>query len=450
MAFSNQPNPSIEARITLLKKIRAKLIQKENDLIAASNQDFGIRSKFDTQMADFMPVLGGIDHITKHLYKWLKPSKRKVSLQFMPSKAHVEYVPKGVVGVISPWNYPIQLALMPVVTALAAGNRVMLKVSEYTPATNKVIKDILEPFSDYCSVIEGGPVVAKNFSTLMFDHLFFTGSTEIGRHVMRAAANNLVPVTLELGGKSPVIVMDDADISHAARSIVFGKTANAGQICVAPDYLLVHESCKDELLREIKKHYMGQFKPNATGKELTAIINAQQFARLMSLIDDAAELGADIWCVDEMTNKEKNKLSLYLIDGIPDEARINNEEIFGPLLPIKTISNFDDVLKFVKTKPSPLAAYLFTKENSLIRCAEKQLLCGGLVINDTLLHVAVDDLPFGGVGASGIGQYHGKEGVLNLSHAKAVLKSHFFANTRMKLLLSRSKLLTWFVKQLQR
>lgn len=253
VAFMHHPNSSVETRISLLKKIRTQLVAAEHDFISASNKDFGNRCTFDTQMADFMPVIGGLDHIIKHLKSWLKPSKRKVGIQFAPSKAHVEYVPKGVVGVISPWNYPIQLALMPVLTALAAGNRVMLKLSEYTPATNQVIKSVLEPFSDHCCVVEGGPAVAKSFSAIPFDHLFFTGSTEIGKHVMRAASNNLVPVTLELGGKSPIIVMDDVDIKHAARSIVFGKTANAGQICVAPDYLIVHEKCKSDLIAEIKK-----------------------------------------------------------------------------------------------------------------------------------------------------------------------------------------------------
>lgn len=450
VAFMHHPNSSVETRISLLKKIRTQLVTAEQDFIAASNKDFGNRCTFDTQMADFMPVIGGLDHIIKHLKSWLKPSKRKVGIQFAPSKAHVEYVPKGVVGVISPWNYPIQLALMPVLTALAAGNRVMLKLSEYTPATNQVIKRVLEPFSDHCCVVEGGPAVAKSFSAIPFDHLFFTGSTEIGKHVMRAAANNLVPVTLELGGKSPIIVMDDADIKHAAKSIVFGKTANAGQICVAPDYLLVHEKCKGELIAEIKKHYKKQFKLGANSDNLTSIINQQQYERLIELIGDALHNGAEVWSEPHSENNETRKLGLHLIDNASNQARVQSEEIFGPLLPIKTVSSFDEALKGIKENPNPLGSYLFTEDKTIIKRAERELQCGGLVINDVLLHVAVEDLPFGGVGTSGMGQYHGKEGVLTFSHAKSVFKTGSLGKPRMQLLLSRSKLLTWFVKTLQK
>ncbi|RXF02612.1 coniferyl aldehyde dehydrogenase [Pseudoalteromonas phenolica O-BC30] len=450
VAFMHHPNSSVETRISLLKKIRTQLVTAEQDFIAASNKDFGNRCTFDTQMADFMPVIGGIDHIIKHLNSWLKPSRRKVGLQFAFSSAHINYVPKGVVGVISPWNYPIQLALMPIITALAAGNRVMLKLSEYTPATNQLIKEILEPFSDYCCVIEGGPVVAKSFSALPFDHLFFTGSTEIGKHVMRAAANNLVPVTLELGGKSPVVVMDDADIKHAARSIVFGKTANAGQICVAPDYLVVHEKCKTELIEEIKKQYKKHFKTGSNLDNLTSIVNQQQYERLIELIGDALHDGAYVWSEPNSENFETRKLGLHLIDNASNRARVHQEEIFGPLLPIKSVSSFDEVIKVIKHNPNPLATYLFTKNKVLVNRAEREIQCGGLVINDVLLHVAVEDLPFGGIGSSGMGQYHGKEGILTFSHAKSVFKSGRLGNPRMQLLLSRSKLLTWFVKTLQK
>ena len=450
VAFMHHPNSSVETRISLLKKIRSQFIEAEQAFIAASNKDFGNRSTFDTQMADFMPVINGLDHIIKHLKSWLKPSKRKAGIQFALSKVHVEYVPKGVVGVISPWNYPIQLALMPLLSALAAGNRVMLKLSEYTPATNQVIKNVLEPFSDHCSVVEGGPEVAKSFSAIPFDHLFFTGGTEIGKHVMRAAAKNLVPVTLELGGKSPIIVMDDADIKHAARSIVFGKTANAGQICVAPDYLLVHEKCKSELITEIKKQYKKEFKLGANSKNLTSIINHQQYDRLIELIGDSLHNGAEVWSEPHSENSESRKLGLHLIDNVSEIARVNNEEIFGPLLPIKTVPSFDDALKVIKGNPNPLASYLFTEDKSLTKRAERELQCGGLVINDVLLHVAVEDLPFGGVGASGLGQYHGKEGILTFSHAKSVFKSGSLGKPRMQLLLSRSKLLTWFMKSLHK
>ena len=267
---------------------------------------------------------------------------------------------------------------------------------------------------------------------------------------MRAAANNLVPVTLELGGKSPIIVMEDADIKHAARSIVFGKTANAGQICVAPDYLLVHEKCKGELIAEIKKQYKKQFKLGANSDNLTSIINQQQYERLIELIGDALHNGAEIWSEPHSENNETRKLGLHLIDNASEPARVNSEEIFGPLLPIKTVSSFDEVLKVIKENPNPLASYIFTEDKSLIKRAERELHCGGLVINDVLLHVAVEDLPFGGVGASGMGQYHGREGVLTFSHAKSVFKSGSLGKPRMQLLLSRSKLLTWFVKTLQK
>ncbi|MHC5350702.1 coniferyl aldehyde dehydrogenase [Metapseudomonas furukawaii] len=427
-AFRAHPMPSAEQRIQWLRSL-AELISSERDaLIAAVSSDFGNRSADETLLAEIMPSLHGIHYARKRLRKWMKPSRRAVGLAFQPAAARVVYQPLGVVGVIVPWNYPLFLAIGPLVGALAAGNRVMIKMSESTPATSRLLKDLLARIfpEDLVAVVEGEAEVGVAFSRQPFDHLLFTGATSIGRHVMRAAAENLTPVTLELGGKSPAIVSAEVPLADAAERIAFGKTLNAGQTCVAPDYVLVPEDRVDGFIEAYREVVQRFFPKLADNPDYTAIINERQLGRLKGYLADAEAKGAKL--VPLFPEGEDRRLPHTLVLNATDDMKLMQEEIFGPLLPVVPYRRIDDAFAYINARPRPLALYYFGYGKAEQQRVLHETHSGGVCLNDTLLHVAQDDMPFGGIGPSGMGHYHGHEGFLTFSKAKGVfIKQRFNA-----------------------
>ena len=427
-AFRAHPMPSAEQRIQWLRSL-AELISSERDaLIAAVSSDFGNRSADETLLAEIMPSLHGIHYARKRLRKWMKPSRRAVGLAFQPAAARVVYQPLGVVGVIVPWNYPLFLAIGPLVGALAAGNRVMIKMSESTPATSRLLKDLLARIfpEDLVAVVEGEAEVGVAFSSQPFDHLLFTGATSIGRHVMRAAAENLTPVTLELGGKSPAIVSAEVPLADAAERIALGKTLNAGQTCVAPDYVLVPEDRVDGFIEAYREVVQRFFPKLADNPDYTAIINERQLGRLKGYLADAEAKGAKL--VPLFPEGEDRRLPHTLVLNATDDMKLMQEEIFGPLLPVVPYRRIDDAFAYINARPRPLALYYFGYGKAEQQRVLHETHSGGVCLNDTLLHVAQDDMPFGGIGPSGMGHYHGHEGFLTFSKAKGVfIKQRFNA-----------------------
>lgn len=449
-SFEDTPYLPIEQRLALLKQVRANIVTLEQDLIAAVSKDFGYRTAFDTLVGDILPTMQGLAHIIKKLPRWSKPSHRSAGLSLWPSKVSVTYQPIGVVGVIAPWNYPIQLALVPVITAIAAGNRVMLKLSEFTPNTNAVLEKIfIGELSQHCTIIQGGSEVASEFSSLPFAHLLFTGSTAVGKLVMGAASKNLTPVTLELGGKSPVIVLEKADVNKAASALLFGKMANAGQICVAPDYVFVPKALEHQFIKALCTLYKKHFKQGVEGKNLTSIISPAHYRRLLGYLEQAQQQGAKITKPLEQNQQdaEKHRMGLHIVTHVTDEMQLMQEELFGPILPIMSYDKLDDALNYIRLRHHPLAVYILGQDKQAQQYIIKQTLSGTVAVNDTLIQVAADDVPFGGVGHSGMGHYHGKEGFLTFSHAKNTLVSGSF-NPRIGLLLKQNKLLIKVLKWL--
>ncbi|MDA7088818.1 coniferyl aldehyde dehydrogenase [Pseudomonas sp. SA3-5] len=420
-AFQANPMPPAEQRLQWLKALSELLSGEREALIQAISRDFSNRSADETLIAELMPSLQGIHYASKRIKKWMKPSRRSVGLQFMPASAKVIYQPLGVVGVIVPWNYPLFLAIGPLVGALSAGNRVMIKMSESTPATSQLIKELLAKVfpEDLVSVALGEAEVGMAFAKLPFDHLLFTGATSVGKHVMRAAAENLTPVTLELGGKSPAIVSADVPLADAAERIAFGKTMNAGQTCVAPDYVLVPKDRVEGFVEAYRQAVLGFYPQLADNPDYTAIINERQQQRLNGYLSDAQSKGATLVALYPDTQGRRMPHTLAL--NVSDEMKIMQDEIFGPLLPIVPYEGIEQAFAYVNQRPRPLALYYFGYDKAEQTRVLHETHSGGVCLNDTLLHVAQDDLPFGGVGPSGMGHYHGHEGFLTFSKAKGVL-----------------------------
>ena len=426
--YQAEPMPTLAQRMSWLDSLARLLKQHQHEIADAISADFGHRSAVETRLAEVFPALEGIRHARRHLRGWMRPQRRSVSVWFMPARARVQAQPLGVVGIIVPWNYPLFLAIGPLAAALAAGNRALLKMSELTPKTGALLAQLLQRYlgDDVVQVINGDVAVAQAFSALPFDHLLFTGSTRVGHQVMQTAAANLVPVTLELGGKSPVLVAPGADLAHAAQRIVAGKMLNAGQTCVAPDYVLVHEDDRDALLAAIRASALAAYPLLATNADYSAIVNATHYQRLCQWRDAAAEVGAE---VDEIKPAGElagalsaaRKLPLTLIGNAPSGSTVMREEIFGPLLPVVTYREYAEAIAYINDRARPLALYLFDRDKARIAQTLAATLSGGVTINDTLLHVAQDDLPFGGVGASGMGHYHAHEGFLTFSKLRPVL-----------------------------
>ena len=427
-AFRREGSPSAAERRELLQRLRRTLLDHQSDLAAAVDHDFGHRSRHETLLGETFVTVASIKHMIRHLSSWMKPERRSVSLQFLPGRARVVYQPLGVVGIISPWNYPVSLALSPLAAALAAGNRVMLKPSEYTPATSALLAQLLgDTFpADQVAVVTGGAEVGAAFAALPFDHLLFTGGGATGRLIMRAASENLVPVTLELGGKSPVLIDADYPLERAARSIAQGKLFNAGQTCVAPDYVLV-PAAQAGRFATVFAEQVKQLYPSLTDNpDYTAVINQRHYARLQSLVDDARSKGAraiEINPAGEDFRQEKGrKFPPTLLLDVTNDMAAMQDEIFGPVLPVKTYGALDEAIAYINSRPRPLALYYF----GLSRGRQQQVLdrttSGGVTINDTLLHYLQEDLPFGGVGPSGMGAYHGRDGFRTFSHKKPVFR----------------------------
>ena len=426
-AFLRDGAPSLEDRRSDLIQLKQAVLARRRELEAAISADFGYRSAYETAVMELMPTIRGIDYLRRNLRRLMRPRRRKVAPQFRPGTARVMLQPLGVVGVISPWNYPASLCLMPLATALAAGNRVMLKPSEHSPGTSEQIVEMVRKTfpEDKVAVVTGGADVGQAFAALPFDHLVFTGSTSVGRAVMRSASANLVPVTLELGGKSPAIVDSAYSAVRAAKSIAYGKLSNAGQTCIAPDYALVHESQVEVFVAAFEAATKIAYPAGTADAAYSAIINPRHYERLTAVIEDARRKRATILQIGVASGSGKEhaaarKLPPTLIVGATQEMSVMQDEIFGPILPVIPYTTLDDAIACVNARPRPLALYVFSDDRDAVNQVLERTTSGNVTVNDTLLHYAQDDLPFGGVGASGMGAYHGEEGFLTLSHAKGV------------------------------
>jgi coniferyl-aldehyde dehydrogenase len=428
-AFLREGPPSYQQRRRHLQQLLQMILDHQDQIVSAIRDDFGGRSERESMRVEIMTLVFGIRHTLSNLRKWMRPSRRATHWATWPSSARVEYVPLGVIGIISPWNYPTQLALAPLAAALAAGNRAMIKPSELTPKTSALLSEMIgKTFADdHVTVATGGVEVAQAFALLPFDHLLFTGSTSVGRMVMRAASENLVPVTLELGGKSPVLIDRDFPLDKGAGTLLLGKLLNAGQTCIAPDYLLVHESRVESTLDTVRQFVARMYPRLADNPDYTPIINDRHRQRLLGLLDDAKQKGAtaiEINPGDEAPERfaEAGKLPLTLLLDTDDSMTVMQDEIFGPLLPIKTYTEIDEAIHYVNTHPRPLAAYVYSDSSTTIDRFGSRVVSGALGVNATALHFAQDELPFGGVGHSGMGRYHAQEGFMTFCHPKAVYR----------------------------
>ncbi len=445
--FKQAPYLPIDKRIELISSIKQSLIAEKETLIQALSDDYGYRSQFDSLLADIIATVQHSNYTLKHIKKWVKPNRRHAGLLLFPSKVCVHQQPLGVIGIITPWNFPINLSINPAITALAAGNRVMIKMSEFTPNTNRVLKKILGGIDEHVVFIEGEMEVSSAFSKLPFDHLFFTGSTEVGKHIARAAADNLTPITLELGGKSPVIIDDQISMKSAIDSIILGKTVNAGQICVAPDYICLPKSRQQEFIDTYKKRFQHFYGRKSQTSRHGCIINERQLSRLQSYLADAKNLGATLHPVSlDSTDTTPSDLMPTLISDVNDDMLIMKNEIFGSLLPIMTYEHIDEAFRYIDNRARPLALYVMTDDKALIERATYQIHSGALSINDTLLHVAAEDAPFGGIGHSGLGSYHGIEGFKTFSHSKTVFHTASWL-PRSALLLKNRDLMAKLLKK---
>lgn len=426
-----QGPPSAALRKDRLTRCITLLLEHKDELIAALDADFGARSKDMSAFTDIVAALAPLKSARSHLDDWMKTRKRKVTpgaLAVLGAKAEVRYQPKGVVGIMTPWNFPVQLSFDAIAGAFAAGNRVMLKPSELTPQTGAMMADLLDLYfdEDEIAVILGGPDIGAAFSELPFDHLIFTGGTEIGRRVMAAAARNLTPVTLELGGKCPVVVSRSADLGKTAARVMMGKTMNAGQICLAPDYVITPRENRDAFVTATTDAVKKMFPTIKSNPDYTAIISQRHYDRVRGLIDDAKAKGAKVVEInpanEDFSQQEHRKIPPTLILDATDDMAVMQEEIFGPVMPVRTYESFDKAIDEINARPRPLGLYYFGEDKSESEALLNQTHSGGVTINDVIFHISMDDLPFGGVGPSGMGAYHGERGFREFSHEKAVYR----------------------------
>ncbi|MBV6659760.1 coniferyl aldehyde dehydrogenase [Pseudomonas yamanorum] len=416
--------PTYKQRIADLDAVLHMITTNLDGLVETVCADFGNRSFDETRLSELMPIVNGIKHVRSHLKAWMRPVKRNVGIAFKPATAHVVYQPLGVIGILAPWNYPLTLTLVPLVEALAAGNRVMLKPSELTPRTAQLLKRLLGAIfpPEQVAVVIGDAALAGRFSELAFDHLLFTGSTNVGRHVMAAAARNLTPVTLELGGKSPVVIDADFPVKKAARLVAIGKFFNAGQTCVAPDYVMVPRHLVDTFAAELLSAAKQLYPTIDANKDYTSIISPRHYERLVKMIEQASTSGARIWQHGTVGKADERKIPPTILTGVSLDTDVMLEEIFGPLLPVIAYDSIEQAIAFINARPKPLALYCFSNNSAVTNQVLEQTRSGGVTINGTMLHATQDDLPFGGVGNSGTGAYHGYDGFVRLSHARGVFK----------------------------
>jgi coniferyl-aldehyde dehydrogenase len=421
--------PSAEKRIERIDRCIGLLVDNREAIADALNTDFGARSREVSAFADVGSSIGPLKHAKANLRRWMKPEKRPTSpalLGLFGAKAELRYQPKGVVGVISPWNFPVNLTFAPLAGVLAAGNRAMIKPSEYTPATSALMASMIGgAFSEEeIAVVTGGLEIGEVFAHLAFDHMIFTGATGVARHVMRAAADNLVPLTLELGGKSPVILGRSADVATAAARIMNGKTLNAGQICLAPDYVLAPRDKVDAFVGEAQASVRRMFPTIKDNPDYTAIVAQRHYDRIMGHIEDARAKGARIVEIkpegEDLTQQEHRKIAPTLIIDPTDDMTVMQEEIFGPVLPVKTYDSVGEAVAYVNAHDRPLGLYYFGDDAAEREQVLTATTSGGVTVNDVIFHIAQEELPFGGVGPSGMGSYHGQDGFKEFSHKKSI------------------------------
>lgn len=430
--------PTCDERCAVLRKLRGLLVAEEQNFVDAVSADFGWRSPGETRFADMSIVLGAIDHALRHMKRWMRAERVKMPRNHWPARGRIERQPLGVVGVIGPWNYPLQLTLVPAINALSAGNRVLVKPSEHCPRTSVLMAKLINDHfpSDRFAFHLGDAIFSSQFAALPFDHLFFTGSTAVGREIAKAAAPNLTPVTLELGGKSPAIIADDADLDWAAKAIAWGKFLNSGQTCVAPDYVLISDKRRDAFVKKLSDAVATLFPDWWQSGDYSSVVSDRHVGRLQAMVAEAEERGAvnvPLGTVpDPSALRRSNRMMqpMAIIDP-PTPCRLNEEEIFGPVLPIISIANDPAALDYVTERARPLALYLFTRSQKLIENTLSRCVVGGVLVNDSIWHVAVETMPFGGVGESGMGAYHGEDGFLTFTKRTPVYRQSRWTGTHM-------------------
>lgn len=430
-AFNGELPVSLTVRKDRLKRAAAMIADNAAAFCDALSEDFGHRSREQSMLTDVAASIAPIRHALRSLDGWAKRDKRAVQfpLGLLGARAWVEYQPKGVVGVIAPWNFPVNLVMGPIAGIFAAGNRAMVKTSEFTPRTAALFETVSAKYfaPDELAFFSGGPEVGKAFSELLFDHLIFTGATGIGRHILHAAADNLTPVTLELGGKSPVLIGKDADIARATERVAIGKMLNAGQICLAPDYMLVPQAQEQAVVDGLKAAVAAMYPTLLANPDYTAIINDRHHQRLADWVDDACAKGATVEVVnpggEDFAGSNARKMPLHIVRNATDDMIVMQEEIFGPILPVRSYTGgIDSAIDEVNRRDRPLGLYYFGPDETERRRVLDRTISGGVTIDDVVFHVSMEDLPFGGVGPSGMGSYHGFDGFKTFSHAKAVFK----------------------------
>ncbi len=433
-AFLKSLPVSASDRIDRLQRAESLLKTHSKALCKAMNADFGQRPVMLSEFVDILSAINALRHARKHVRHWMKDEKRGVRfpLNLLGARAWIQYQPKGVIGILSPWNFPVNLTFSPLADALAAGNRVMIKPSEATPETSALMADLIAAEFDptEVSVITGDAGVAAEFSSLPFDHLLFTGSTAVGHHVMRAAAENLTPVTLELGGKSPVIIGKQTRMKDAAEKIILGKMMNAGQVCLAPDYILVSEKDMKPLCEELIQAHQRMYTGSNTS-DVSTIVSDGHHQRLVSLLDEAREHGTEVIQTGESATESGRDMPLTILINPAEDLKVMQEEIFGPLLPVLTYGSVDEAIETVNSAARPLGLYYFGPDKSEQKRVLDRTISGGVTLDDVIFHVSAEELPFGGVGASGMGAYHGYDGFRTMSHSKSVYRQSRFGLSRL-------------------
>jgi coniferyl-aldehyde dehydrogenase len=427
--YTASPYPSLSSRLDSLLKVKSLLLDNEQALCEALSDDYGYRSAHQSSFAEITTTVKSANHAIKHLKFWMQPERRStdLSLRICGAKSYTRPIPKGVVGIISPWNFPVNLTFSPLISVLAAGNRALIKPSEITPATASLLQSLIAQYFDHSevAVVCGDADIARQFVKQPFDHLIYTGNAAVAREIIHASAENLVPLTLELGGKSPVIVSDSANLDLTANRIAFGKYFNAGQICIAPDYLMINENRLDGFLTKLEKAVFTIDANNASdSRDSVAVINNRHESRISNLVEQAQQSGARVIKMGAPASSA-SPYQLHVVIDPPEDSAICQQEIFGPVITIKTMGKFEDQLAYIGKNPHPLVIYYFGSNEAEFEQLSTQSHSGSLVKNDVIFQYANDGLPFGGIGESGMGKYRGIDGFREFSHSRAVFEGGF-------------------------
>jgi len=426
-AQRSAPYPDSATRKDRLQRAINLLVENQDDLVNALDADYGGRSIYVTKLTEVMQPLGHLKHAIKNVDKWMKAERRAsmFPMGLFGARARIEYQPLGVVGIMSPWNFPIAMIFNPLASALAAGNRVMVKPSEFNPKTADLLQQLFKQYfnEDEVTVITGGPEAGAAFSGLELDHILFTGATSIGKMVMQSAAQNLTPVTLELGGKSPTIVSQNADINKAAEMIMTGKTLNSGQVCLSPDYVFVPESQLENFIDTARSIFQSLYPTVSGNGDYVAVINERHYERIAGYIEEAKQAGARVEPMgDDAYTAEEQRIPIHLVVNPGEDLKLSQDEIFGPVMVVKTYNELSECIDYIGDRPHPLGLYYFGDDKAEQQYVLENTQSGGVTINDVIMHISNIDLPFGGVGNSGMGNYQGREGYRTFSHARSVYK----------------------------